>query len=166
MELETKNAVIESAEITNDDHGCLTAWIFLDYGGGGQGFGGYALYLPKTVVHHAVLGPAGHFIWRVMEVAGVEKWSQLKGKTIRVKANNGGVESIGHIVKEDWFTPREDFRKEKAMPRKTKRRNQLCCQCHRSKASVRRVILLRELGDKHGFYAYVCRQCLDKMPEG
>lgn len=44
---EIKNAVIESVTITNDDHGCLSAWLHLNYGGSGQGFGGYALYLPK-----------------------------------------------------------------------------------------------------------------------
>jgi hypothetical protein len=39
MELEIKNAVIESTEITNDDHGCLSAWVHLNYGGSGQGLG-------------------------------------------------------------------------------------------------------------------------------
>lgn len=108
----TKNAVIESAAITNDDHGLLSAWIHLDYGGSGQGFGGYALYLPKTFTHHQLEGPnyAGHFIWRVMEVAGVSEWSKLKGKTVRVKGDSSHVQAIGHIVKDDWFDPELDFK--------------------------------------------------------
>ena len=110
--IEEKNAVIDGAEITNDDHGSLSAWIYLSYSGSGQGFGGYALYLPKSFNHHSVNSPAGHFIWRVMEIAEVTKWSQLKGKTIRVRATMDGVKAIGHIIKDDWFYPSVDFSKE------------------------------------------------------
>ena len=111
--IEVKNAVITKASITNSDHGVLSAWLDLDYGGSGQGFGGYSLYLPKHFTHHRVAGPnyAGHFIWRVMEIAGVERWDQLAGKTIRVRAEHSGIEAIGHIIKDDWFCPRTDFAK-------------------------------------------------------
>jgi hypothetical protein len=110
MKMESKNAVIKSARITTDDHGCLSAWLDLDFGGTGQGFGGYALYLPKSFTNHEMKSVAGHFIWRVMEIADVTEWSRLPGKTIRVKGDHCGIESIGHIVKDDWFCPREDFK--------------------------------------------------------
>jgi len=109
--VEIRNAVIENATITNDDHGLLSAWVYLDYGGSGQGFGGFSLYLPKSYAHHDLCGPnyCGHFIWRVMEVAGVSRWDQLKGKTVRAKCEHSKVHALGHIVKDDWFNPYEDF---------------------------------------------------------
>jgi hypothetical protein len=104
-----KNAVITSASITTGDRGFLDAWLHLDYGGSGQGFGGYVLYLPKTFAHHNIESVAGHFIFRIMEISGVTNWEDLKGKTIRVDADHGGVSGIGHIVKDDWFYPKADF---------------------------------------------------------
>lgn len=52
MNREIKNEVITSAKITREDHGCLTIWLGLDYGGAGQGFGRYALYLDPSFSHH------------------------------------------------------------------------------------------------------------------
>lgn len=109
-----RNAVIDSVSLDMGDRGLLTAWLFLDYGGSSQGFGGFALYLPKSYAHHTLESPAGHFIFRCMEVAGVEKWQDLEGKTIRVQLDKDGlggtIQAIGHIVKDDWFNPSKDFK--------------------------------------------------------
>lgn len=107
--MEIKNAIISSVSLTTGDRGLLSAWVHLDYGGSGQGFGGYVLYLPKSFKHHNILSHAGHWIFRCMEIAGVEEWDKMKGKTVRVKADNGKVYAIGHIVNDDWFEPSEDF---------------------------------------------------------
>ncbi len=111
MTIETKNAVIESAAISTAERGFLDAYLTLDYGGSGQGFGGYVLYIPKSWTHHRVESVAGHFIFRVMEIAGVTRWEDLKGRTIRVQAEHSKVHAIGHIIKDDWFNPSVDFAK-------------------------------------------------------
>lgn len=111
MNEQIKNAVIDSSVINDGERGLLTCWIFLDYGGSSQGFGGHSLYLPKSFKHHTCKGDyAGHFIYRCMEIAGVSSWDKMKGKTVRVKIENGSAVSIGHIVKDDWFNPSEDFK--------------------------------------------------------
>jgi hypothetical protein len=105
-----KNAIIQSAKLDIADRGILQAWLDLDYGGSCQGFGGYVLYLPKSFAHHRILGHAGHFIYRCCEIAGAGTWDDIKGKTIRVKTENGLIIGIGHIVKDDWFEPSKDFK--------------------------------------------------------
>jgi len=109
--IELHNAIIKSAGISNEDHGVLSAWLGLDYGGNVQGFGGYILYSPKRV--HQQGNYAGHFIWRVLEVAGVTSWGKLEGKTIRVKSEHSKVHAIGHIVRDLWFNPSDEFEKMK-----------------------------------------------------
>ena len=108
---EIKNAIISDVALTNSDHGCLSAWLYLDYGGSSQGFGGYALYGGAQHWKKPDIQYAGHFIWRCLEIGEVTEWSKLPGKTVRARIDNGLIEAIGHIVKNDWFCPREDFKK-------------------------------------------------------
>lgn len=107
--MEQRNAVISKVSISNADHGCLTVWVYLDYGGSGQGFGGYCL-LNVGCKPPILKGTAGHFINRVMEVSGVTNWNDVEGKAIRVKYDYDKVHEIGHIIKDDWFNPSEDFK--------------------------------------------------------
>ncbi len=107
---EIKNARIVDADITNGEYGCLTVWIRLDYGGSMQGFGGYSLGNTNIEKFTEEGGNyAGWFINRCLQIAGVEKWSQIKGKTIRVESDSGKVHAIGHIIDDDWFNPKVDF---------------------------------------------------------
>jgi len=102
--MEQKNAVITSARI-EIERGVLTMWLSLDYGTGSQqGFGGYALYLPKSYRHsNKQSNFAGHFIYRVLTIAGVKSFDDLVGKSIRVKADFDKVHAIGHIIKDEWY---------------------------------------------------------------
>lgn len=105
--MEICNAVVKSVSLSNADHGCLSAWVHLDYGGSGQGFGGHALY----VKGNAMPNYTGAFIDEVLRIAGVSEWDRVPGKTLRVEITNGLVSGIGHIINDDWFRPGEMFKK-------------------------------------------------------
>lgn len=107
--METRNAIIENVSLEIDDHGVLTMWLGFSYGVMHQWFGGYALCLPKYFAHYEKRGFAGHFIYRVFQIAGVTRYKDLIGKTVRVKCEHSEVHEIGHIIKEDWFNPQKDF---------------------------------------------------------
>lgn len=104
--MEIKNAIVERVTLSNDDHGVLSAWLHLNYGGSGQGFGGYCLYNPS---HEDTKNCCGKFIWRCLEICDVTEWSKIPGKTIRVRIEDGLAQAIGHIVKDDWFCPKTDM---------------------------------------------------------
>lgn len=107
---EIKNAIITGASLDIGDRGLLMSFIQVDYGGSGQGFGGYCLYRPRSFTHHKLNSVAGHWIFRCLEIAGADEWSKLIGKTIRVDCESSKIHGIGHIVKDDWFYPAEDFK--------------------------------------------------------
>ena len=110
MKPEIHNALITSAEIRNDEFGCLTIWVHVKYAGStGKGFGGYCLYKPPMISQSDIRACAGHFIWRIMETAGVQEWGQLKGKAVRVRADDSKIHAIGHIVDNNWFCPGEEM---------------------------------------------------------
>lgn len=108
--METKNAEIESASITKNDHGYLGTWLQLNCGKYGQSFGGWALCRPESHNPSKTKGVIEQFIFRIMEIAGVTEWEDLKGKTIRIKIDHGEVCEIGHVIKEDWFNPTKNFK--------------------------------------------------------
>ncbi len=109
--MEIKNAIIEKAILDIGDRGLLTSWIHLKYQGSGQGFGGYSLYRPDSFSNHGGANYAGHFIYRVMKIAGVKKWDDLSGKCLRVRATDSKIEAIGHIIEDEWFNVSEEFEK-------------------------------------------------------
>ena len=40
---------------------------------------------------------------KIMQCAGVESWSDLKGQSVRVVRKNDMIIGIGHVVKDFWF---------------------------------------------------------------
>jgi len=106
---ELKNAVIKSASIFIGDHGMLTAYIHLDFGGSSQGFGGYVLEGGSRGFARSK-NYCGHFIRRALDVVGVENWEDLKGKSVRVLSTHHKVRAIGNIIADEWFCPDVDFK--------------------------------------------------------
>lgn len=110
------NAKIERTSLGYEDHGILTGMLYLDYGWGGQGFGGYSLD------RRAVKDAEGHqcgarrpsqacglWIQRVLEVVGVTHWEDLPGKFIRVDHEHSKIHRIGHVLKNQWYNPAAEF---------------------------------------------------------
>jgi hypothetical protein len=111
MNIETKNALIESTYLGCEDHGIFTCNLILDYGGGGQRFGGYSMdkHNGERNANSRRIGTAYgcEFIKRILDTLGVESWERLPNTHIRVKAT---VHAIGHILKDKWFSPETDLK--------------------------------------------------------
>jgi hypothetical protein len=119
------NARIESVELGYEDHGILTAWLHLEFGSSGQGFGGYALdsnrpYKYDNLTHARRITDGleikshrmpnlscGYFIMRVLEVVGVDSWEKLPGKHVRVDSDWNKIYRIGNILQDNWFDVEE-----------------------------------------------------------
>lgn len=91
-----KNAKITGTELGGTERG-PSFWVYVDYGGAGQGFGGYAL--GGAFTHYVITG--------ILSALDVESWEQLKGKPVRVNVEGGTIKSIGHFLEDKWFTPSE-----------------------------------------------------------
>lgn len=111
--LDVENGIIKSLSISNGDHGCLTAWLNIEFDGGGCGFGGYMLGKADGGNLDAPGNYAGEFLVRCMNTVGQEKWEDLKGRPVRVlhEGIGGTIVAVGHYLKDDWFCPRKEFEK-------------------------------------------------------
>jgi hypothetical protein len=106
---EMKNALITGTQLGYEDHGIFTFFVFLDFGGIGGGFGGYALdgYDKETKCrkHSSFTGNA---IEAILKVAGVDSWEKLKGKYVRAETEGLGGKTleIVHILDDEIrFSP-------------------------------------------------------------
>ena len=94
---------IYNAKITRTDLGFHDGWgsirtasLTLDYGGHGQSFGGWALGGKATDA----------FVYGVLHALECPSWEKLTGTYCRVVIANGLAVSIGHVLKDKWFDPR------------------------------------------------------------
>ena len=113
--MEIVNAKIESAELTMEDHGILTFYLTLSGEGWGCVYGGYCLghgYLGAK--HFDASGKGLESVMRIMDVVGVSKFTDLKGKYVRAVTEGWGgtISKIGNLIEDKWFDYKEFFKKE------------------------------------------------------
>ena len=101
------NAKITDTSITMGDHGCLTFGIILEADGFAVLYGGYCIgngFLGSDTFS-ADNGSGLVAMMRIMDVVGVERWEDLKGKYVRFVNDTWGftVNKIGNIIEDKWF---------------------------------------------------------------
>lgn len=112
---EINNARITSVDLSMADHGVLTLEMGLNGAGWGCVYGGYVIgtgYLGSKKFEGSAAGMES--IIRIMDVVGVDKFNDMKGKYVRVATKGWGnrVKIIGNILMNKWFDI-EDFFKSK-----------------------------------------------------
>ena len=93
QEVTMKNARITKTYLGSEDHGPIY-YLYLDYGGAGQAFGGYTLCTGFT--HDA--------IFDLLKTLEVENWEKLPETFVRVHSDSRKIYNIGHVLKDKWFS--------------------------------------------------------------
>lgn len=111
-EKKIENAQITGTKISMADHGVLTFDLVVEGGGWGCCVGGYAIghgYLNSD--YWDATGAGLVAMMKIMNVVGVSRWEDLKGKYIRVESEGWGgtITKIGNLLKDEWFDLREFF---------------------------------------------------------
>ena len=110
-ELAVENGVIVSVSIDNENHGCLTAWLYVAFRSGGCGFGGFKLGNADGDNLDQKTYAAEWIVRCIKTVIGYGKWEELKGKPVRClrEGSGGKIIAIGHFLNDDWFSPKLEF---------------------------------------------------------
>lgn len=110
--MEIKNAQITGTMLGREDHGIFTFMIYVKFDGCSCGVGGYALdYYNEEFGERVYSAKSLEAVSKLLDVVGVDKWEDLKGKYIRVKDNGWGstIDEIGNLMENKWFNLREFF---------------------------------------------------------
>lgn len=98
------NAKITSADIFIEDHGLLTFCLYVDTSAGwSTGIGMFDLH---------GCGNIDALIRDILNLVGVTRWSDLKGKYIRIDDNdkwNSTITKIGNVLEKNWIDLRSYF---------------------------------------------------------
>lgn len=106
-----RNAQIKGAELTMENHGCISFDVVVEGAGWGCVFGGYSLghgYLGAK--EFSGYGPGMESIARIMDTVGVTKLSDLEGIYIRTAVTGDRrLKIIGNIINDKWFDIKSFF---------------------------------------------------------
>ena len=119
MEKEIYNARITDTRLGYDDWNNLTLYLYTESEYGICGFGGCTFgkrddsnsdglnmfKKPKYINFEWT----SELIMNILDVVGVDRWEDIKGKLIRIRTNGktgcaGGIEAIGNILENKWFS--------------------------------------------------------------
>ena len=109
------NAIIDSATLRFEyDNRFLCLSLYLETQSRMRKFGGINLGNRFQKEFNRNAGDyAFWWIKRVFDIAGVESFDELKGKPLRIEIDdNDSISAIGHIINDDWFCPKKDFKEE------------------------------------------------------
>lgn len=118
---EVVNAQIKATSLGVDDGPCFSCWLYLEWPGAGIGFGGYALdEYDKAKNRRCGVGMSIDFLQEIMDVVGVRKWEDLKGKYVRLDTEGWGGKAlgIGNLLEEKWLYPQQWFIEHEAEAKK------------------------------------------------
>ena len=109
-EIKVQNAKIESTFLGVEDHGILSFFLYLDYGGICQGFGGWELdgYDKETKGRKGIAASI-ELIRAILDTLEVSSWEKLPGNYCRAKCSWNKVHAIGHPLKDKWLDVQEFF---------------------------------------------------------
>lgn len=108
-----ENVKITNTSITMEDHGALTFYITVEGAGIGVNLGGYCIGSGYLGAQEFTAESGGGLVamMNIMNVVGVHKWEDLKGKYCRIKTEGWGstVSIIGNIIENQWFDVKKFF---------------------------------------------------------
>lgn len=106
-EPEWQIAKVTYAFLGYEDHGFLTIMLTLNYGGSGQGAGGYALGIRGKGDSDDAAQTLRYQVQGILDACGVDEWNKVAGRTIMALADHGKVHAIKPLPtengKEFWF---------------------------------------------------------------
>ena len=100
-----QNAVITGTKlgVTHTDHGILSFYIYLDYGGSGQGFGGWTLdNVPDAQGRRTPTTLGSSLLLGIDDLFGCN-WEDLRGESCRAYGHHSKVIALGHYLKDKWL---------------------------------------------------------------